>query len=63
MVSFRSVEDAFNIDVDDLEELAGEGGWLEDSYNFYMDVKDEPEADMSPAQMDWLLKIEKRMDR
>lgn len=48
----------FNIDEDELSDRAEQGGYWENSYNFYIEWADSHVDDLSPAQYEWLRKIE-----
>ena len=58
----NTVAENFNIDEDELFNNREESEYWEKAYAFFMDVKDEDTDDLSQSQMDWLYKIEKKMN-
>jgi hypothetical protein len=59
----ETVEDAYDIDVDELYDLTSRGDWYQASYNFYMGVRYKNADDMSFKQRNWLNMIVERLQK
>ena len=58
----KKVKDVYNIDEDDLQNVSETSDYWENSYNFYMQVKEWDIGSLSGAQKNWLDKIETSLE-
>jgi hypothetical protein len=54
----QTVEDVFDIDINALSDLADSSNYWQNSFDFYVSVKDRWLTEMSEDQLKWLERIE-----
>lgn len=57
----EKVSEFYEIDEDELEAKSEESSYWENSYFFYLEVKNKPVDNLSDRQKDWLESIEKEL--